>query len=351
MAPMWLVVSHGLVILACFTVGWHYGRLLSSTTACERSKGALQTTTTPSASLRLDRSVVGYFGGLARVDRREFLETFDTGQPSDHEYDEYDVLMVYDGITSHPLSTNRTQLQRLSLDEATRHCLQVRVLTIDPTVAGDTCLLLQGNLGEPHHFVHRWQRHQNGQYQKVSAYAPHLAANASSSKTLLADPPKPVVVREAQHVLREYLARVPVLTQSLEPLLVSLVGRVPAGQPRRHVVVMVVNDDHWPLLENFLCATKAMGERLERTLVFSLDEATHERVREAGLASFLLNVNLPSSAVYGTLEYARIVMAKVWSVHLVNRLGYNVWFVGTLTCSCLAPPFLDSTRFCRQTLT
>jgi hypothetical protein len=60
-----------------------------------------------------------------------------------------------------------------------------------------------------------------------------------------------------------------------------------------------------------------------------MDKATHELAQKLGLVSFYHETFQieSSAAIYGTFEYARVVMAKVWSVHLISALNLDFWFL------------------------
>lgn len=102
------------------------------------------------------------------------------------------------------------------------------------------------------------------------------------------------------------------------------------------IVVMVTNVARIQFLINYVCAAKAIQMDLSNLIVFCLDTASYQAARALELQAYY-NPNLfpiPSSGKaetgeFGDLRFARIMIAKVYSVHLVNTLGYDVLFMDT----------------------
>ena len=66
-------------------------------------------------------------------------------------------------------------------------------------------------------------------------------------------------------------------------------------------------------------------------LLFATDKETYQLSQKLGIAAFYdetIFADMPTSAAnsYGDRVFAKMMMAKVYCVHLVNQLGYNVLF-------------------------
>jgi hypothetical protein len=97
------------------------------------------------------------------------------------------------------------------------------------------------------------------------------------------------------------------------------------------MVVLVCNMGHSELLLNFACASHSRGLDMRNVLVFATDDATKELAESVGLAVFDVQDafgDMPKEAAktYGDPAFTGMMMAKVYCVHLVNVLGYDVLF-------------------------
>jgi hypothetical protein len=96
-------------------------------------------------------------------------------------------------------------------------------------------------------------------------------------------------------------------------------------------VVMVCNKGQSVLLHNFVCNARAKGLDLSRVVMFATDEYTRKLCEELGIAAFYdegIFGSMPETAAmrYGDRSFAKMMMAKVFCVHLVISLGYDVLF-------------------------
>jgi len=100
------------------------------------------------------------------------------------------------------------------------------------------------------------------------------------------------------------------------------------------IMVYVCNSGHAELFANFVCAAKAVGMDLSKVLLFATDEGMRDAARGLGVATFYhegVFDSIPSgaAAAYGDDHYALVMMSKVYCVHLVSQLGYDI-FVSTV---------------------
>jgi len=99
------------------------------------------------------------------------------------------------------------------------------------------------------------------------------------------------------------------------------------------IIVMVTNAGQLHLWINFVCSARARRLDLSHILLFATDATTHDWVQHhtPEIAVFYhqgIFASIPQHAAvdYHDVNYGRIMMAKVYSVHLINSLGYDVLF-------------------------
>jgi hypothetical protein len=193
------------------------------------------------------------------------------------------------------------------------------------------CLAIIGQWESYH--VHKWMRLAQNNSTKIP-HDPDAMKDTNPlryvSRGHQADgryAPLPIPRQTQQHwgVLREYLSSVEATLARLKPIAKKVAGKGNA------IVVLVCNMGHSELLLNFACASRHRGLDTSRVLVFATDNATRELAESVGLAVFDVQDafgKMPTVAAhsYGDQAFTGMMMAKVYSVHLVNTLGYDVLF-------------------------
>jgi hypothetical protein len=332
-----LVFSHGTCMLVCFYVG---ASLLTQRVnvnmkivddfcfdaSAEQFRSPKQTLPAREELPRFDQQSIG---AMARIDHSFFAQSFDSGIPAVASNKQQQVLVLYDSTSAELMkkTANSTRTTENPL-AATNACQQVRVAYLQQHAAG-TCLALDtGNTLEPHHYMYKWVQQQRKKrlYRMVSRF---------SDQTLQYSPPKPIVTNEAAQTLLVYLQHLQEYTRALRPLARKVAfeqtnenNNTSGNSTKQVVVALVCTRGHIALLTNMVCASRAVGV-ITKVLVFAMDEATHEHAQALGVTSFYAPALASTAALaegsYGTIAYARIVLAKVQAVHLlVNQLGYDV---------------------------
>ena len=100
------------------------------------------------------------------------------------------------------------------------------------------------------------------------------------------------------------------------------------------VIVMVCNTGQSDLLINFICAATARGFGdivREKVLVFATDKGVLDIGLGLGLRTFYdeeIFKEMPEKEAgrYGDRAFTQMMYAKVVTVQLINRLGYDVLF-------------------------
>jgi hypothetical protein len=93
----------------------------------------------------------------------------------------------------------------------------------------------------------------------------------------------------------------------------------------------VTNFGQAELFINFCCAARRVNLDLSKVLLFATDMDTYNLAQAMGVAAFydediFASIPRDSSAKYGDAVYAKIMMSKVYSVHLVSQLKYDFLF-------------------------
>lgn len=231
----------------------------------------------------------------------EFLKQFDTGIPWQDASKE--VMLLWNG---HGGATT-------TVDD----CDTVKVLYSNSNDSARTCYAVVPFVADVRH-VHTFQRRRSNNQWKSS----HKFSNP---KTTLQ--PKPVHSKDANLMLGHYLSHLHDALEQLRPLATKVSQ---SGVLLDTVVLLVCNVGHAELLLNFYCAAQSVGVDLGDFLVVAIDESIVELSQSLGLAVFyhkpLLEHIPKQSAEYGSLNYAQVMMSKIYCVHMISHLGIDFIF-------------------------
>jgi hypothetical protein len=313
------------------------------TTTTTTSSNIISSSKTPSdtpsavvSGIHIHKDLSSYLAGMARIPRMKFLQQFDTGLPVEASTaGNSEILLLYDHKKSLPDNHHSESFPLYTdLYKALEHCQQVRVISMDPTQNSKTCLALQSHVSEPHPLVYKWKRRTKQQ----STRKDHQSSFDYTLQTRLPAPPKPVVVQQAQKSLQSYLKHLPEALRQLQDVIRPMAKNVATKDESNTIIVMVVTLGHLPLFLNFLCASRRNNVQglSERLLVWAMDANTKQHVEALGVSvfdgslvmgsSFNNHASILHQGDYGSIEYAQIMMHKVYAVHALNRLGYNVLY-------------------------
>eukprot|EP00546_Thalassionema_frauenfeldii_P019774 CAMPEP_0178903354 /NCGR_PEP_ID=MMETSP0786-20121207/5111_1 /TAXON_ID=186022 /ORGANISM="Thalassionema frauenfeldii, Strain CCMP 1798" /LENGTH=517 /DNA_ID=CAMNT_0020574717 /DNA_START=125 /DNA_END=1675 /DNA_ORIENTATION=- len=274
------------------------------------------------------------FAGAVRVDRDEFMNKFDLGVPKDATAKgNEDVVIFYHHPKSITNVTNKANrgamedLPSLSVDDATIKCHTLKIVLTEPNRVGQ-CMAIVG----------QWESYHIHKYMRVPADDNSRAGVSwelplrSVARTFSANKGRTQQVPFAQNVktfdqtiLKPYLESLPDTLEKLQPIAEKV------GQTDKTIIVLVCNLGQSELLVNFICHARAHKLDLSRVLVFCTDLETKKIVESFGLAAFYDEVNfdkMPMEAArsYGDRRFTGMMMAKVFCVHMLTQLNYNVLF-------------------------
>ena len=126
-------------------------------------------------------------------------------------------------------------------------------------------------------------------------------------------------------MLIDYLQKLESTTERLKPIAAKVAGE------GNTVVVMVCNFGQSELLFNFVCSARARGLDLSPILLFATDSDIRDLATSLGIAVFDVGDafgDMPTNAAknYGDKTFQGMMMSKVYCVHLINALGYDLIF-------------------------
>ena len=300
------------------------------------------------------------FVGGALIPRNEFQAVFDLGFPlgDNSSATNSQVVLLYQSTESLPTnysqqsSNNQSHVFRTihSLEHALENCDLVRHISMPmgtrpgvTTRNTQTCTALVGQTEAD--YVYKWIQPQIDPNKKKrvdnsnkNARQPIIFEPASRYKfdkdfeynAVQLVPASKKNVPVALEQLRDYLAALPKALERLAPI-AKQVGM--AGEPlvQNTIMVMVTNFGHAELFINFCCAARRVGMDLSKVLLFATDQDTYDLAQAMGVAVFydedvFASIPRNSSAKYGDSHYAKIMMSKVYCVHMISQLGYDIVF-------------------------
>ena len=256
--------------------------------------------------------------GMDTMDRDEFMERIDTGVPVDDSIPGNGRVLLLYSPKALPNSTT----------DPLANCHNLKVVLTEPK-HDYHCLAIAGQWSSYH--VHRFMRippwnetrwpNKNdnplnpsaplryvGRQQHEDGHTPHVPST-SQSLTYYS-------------VLQAYLAQLPSLLEQVRPLAAS------ASEAHGVVVILVCNWGQSELLANFACSSSTDRASI---LVFCTDTDTYELATKLGLRAIHVQDafgDMPTEAArsYGDKRFTGMMLAKVYCVHLVSLLGYDLLF-------------------------
>lgn len=287
-------------------------------------------------------------GMMGRVPRDDFLKAFDLGMPwergsintspGDRDY----VLLLYPTTATvddkqrlkhqqHLLQQESAIIAYSSVEEALQQqsCNTLKIVVTDTSSA---CVAVVAGPANDSYHVHKWMRVLDRPNSKLKKKKTHQlwrpVGRYGGTQASLQEPPKPVTTKESLQLLQEYLSIQDAVLDELRPVAAKV------ARATGTVVVMVCNAGHAELLLNFYCAAISVGVDLSSFLLFCTDLETKLLADNSlpQLTSYYnkqLFASIPAGdkkIEYGTKTYARVMMSKVYCVHLISSLGHDLFF-------------------------
>jgi hypothetical protein len=268
--------------------------------------------------------------GMGRVSRDEFAQRFDIGYAIDKSFEHNnEVLILYGSEQSLPRSHTTTLddddvVPMHTVDDAVENCNLLKVVLTDPKPpekeqkgAHKQCIAIMGQWESYH--VHKYEKRKS---DLVYTYAHHKKVAPSVEET-----------KASNQALVTYLSVYEDVQNKLRPIAekVARGGGGGGGDQPGPIIVMVANHGHFRFFLNFYCSAHARGLDISRVLLFATDKETFKLATSMNIAVFFddrVFASIPSDAAvnYHDDNYGRIMMSKIYCVHLVNSLGYDLLF-------------------------
>lgn len=305
---------------------------------------------------RFPHTVSDIVTGMATVNRDDFAAYLGLGVPLDESTEHNsEVLLLY-----HPPSSSSTSSMSMiaddpyvsmaatrnvpppflpSVDDAIRRCEYLNVLYVDHDPDRYRCWAMMGQYESYH--VQKYMR-LNDVTGKLDPHAPflryvdrgHQASGRRSMKV-----PTTEQTKAYWKILQKYLSVVDdVVNEKLRPLATAAAATTTATTDgdNNTVIVMVCNAGQSELLLNFLCSARHRAiDDLRRVLVFATDRVAYEilvsmesPVRVFYDETIFDDDIMPQEAArrYADPIFMKMMLAKVFCVHMTMMLGYDVLF-------------------------
>lgn len=261
--------------------------------------------------------------GMKFVPRHQFNKKFDVGYALDQATpNNQDVILLYQSEAALPNDNTDD-----SIDAAIENCDTMQVVYVNQKPQGGRkgkkpphkqCIAIMGQWESRH--VHKFQRNMAGMHGKDFQYEKDHHQELPPTKELR---------KASQQALLLYLSVVDDALEELKPLAAQTALGLD-GQPGP-IIVMVANSGQATLFVNFVCTARARGLDISRILLFAIDRKMHDMAQALGIHVFFderIFGSIPKEAAvdYHDLNYGQIMMSKVYCVHMVNALGYDLLF-------------------------
>lgn len=283
----------------------------------------------------------------ATVPRDSFNEHLEIGTPMDETKEgSEEVLVLYTDPKTLPYKKGRGKKR----DEGEKHGL-------DTATALENCNTVKVILQEPAHnklqciaIVPQWESYHVHKFMRLPDKITTGVAVSTEyplryvGRTMMDNGKASSVPTWKKHIspsydaLIDYLQHLDASLDKLKPLLKQAVDKHKSAEDTsalmkksKVMVVMVCNKGQAHLFHNFVCNARAKGLDLSRIIMFATDQYTVKLSNDLGIPVFYDETifgTMPEQAAgrYGDKIFSMMMMAKVYCVHLVMSLGYDVLF-------------------------
>jgi hypothetical protein len=276
------------------------------------------------------RKLVVDFG---TVPRDEFNSKLEIGVPLDDTVKGADdVLILYTSSASMPngWGTHHAKVG-LETETALENCHTVKVILQEPyNDDANQCIAI----------VPQWESYQVHKFMRLPKeedvavdlkYPLRYVSRLHSEKGQYGKVPKlKTHTMPSYELLVVYLQNLNRILQDLQPFLKKIIDQ--SHNPSSNtLVVLACNKGQSILFHNFVCNARAKGLDLSHVVLFATDEDTLHLSQELGIPAWydaMIFGDMPEEAArsYGDRTFAKMMMAKVYCVHLVLQSGYNVLY-------------------------
>lgn len=259
--------------------------------------------------------------GMSRVDRKDFIETYDIGAPVDKSSTgNEEVLLLYrgkaqpNGPAGDSVKLN-DEIPVLGADEATENCSIMKVLLFDSD-SGKECLAIMSQYESYH--LQKWMRlPEGGGAINLTSPLRHVSKSHNARGVAMRIPTQKVTLR-FWDMLATYLQSIKRVLEELKPL----AEKVAVDNT---VVVMVCNHGQSELLMNFVCNAHARGLDTSQVLLFATDLETKHLAEGLGLTAFYDDTNFGAMSSEAAKRYGVFYLQSVCNGFSYCILTYIVF--------------------------
>lgn len=291
---------------------------------------------------RVNKMVVDY----ATVPRDDFNKLLEIGTPMDYtKKGSEDVFVLYTDPKSVPFQEgskdkpNNGQKHEMDPEKALENCHTVKVILHEPAGKKRQCIAVVPQWESYH--VHKFMRipkNSNGKEASVEYPLRYVSRSMQDNGKVASVPDWPRHTRASFDALVDYIKSLDSVKEALRPIVkeavdnhISATDTSKVMKKSKVMVVLVCNKGQSHLFHNFVCNARAKGLDLSRIIMFATDQYTVDLSKSLGIPVFYddkIFGSMPEKAAgrYGDKVFSMMMMAKVYCVHLVLQLGYDVLF-------------------------
>lgn len=235
------------------------------------------------SQLRFGEATAHFALGAARIQKQDFVATFDSGFPDDQgnmDPAAQEVLIFYNQRSALPSIRGEESMlsdgppPKLTAMDATQHCEILHVISTKSALQQCVALVPQQ---ESFH-VQRWMRIDKGDVSSELPLTP-VGRGQQGNGVNQFETPSQRAVEINWEQLQTYFENLSSTLDKLRPLLKQVAVD-------NTVVIMVCNHGQADLLTNFACSSKARGLRLQNILIFCTDQETCDIATRLGMAAY-----------------------------------------------------------------
>lgn len=269
----------------------------------------------------------------------------DTSSRNNNNIDDIDSTIKERSSSSSSSSDAETSPIRVSYDsaaEATSNCHSMKVVLIEPNTRHECVAIVpQWESFHVQHFLRiKPENMTTSRRDRKRVQIPHFQEDyplriVSRLDTLSgkSNPRIPLTfqIKKYWEMLLDYLTKLSATLERLKPLADMVVTSANNYHHSRTVVVMVCNFGQSELFVNFVCSARARNIDLSNILLFATDSDMYMLAKSLDITTFDVkdafgDMPIGAAKVYGDRVFQGMMFSKVYCVHLISALGYDVLF-------------------------
>eukprot|EP00534_Pseudo-nitzschia_fraudulenta_P007640 CAMPEP_0201149640 /NCGR_PEP_ID=MMETSP0851-20130426/10902_1 /ASSEMBLY_ACC=CAM_ASM_000631 /TAXON_ID=183588 /ORGANISM="Pseudo-nitzschia fraudulenta, Strain WWA7" /LENGTH=554 /DNA_ID=CAMNT_0047426077 /DNA_START=326 /DNA_END=1987 /DNA_ORIENTATION=+ len=303
----------------------------------EKEQAKASAPITEAARIGFPKTVNKVIVDYATVPRDDINKILEIGVPMDPtKTGSEEVVVLYTDTKSMP-SGKHDSMVGLDASTALENCNTVKVILQQPATKHQQCFAIVPQWESYH--VHKFMRvPMPGSRVDSKSPLKYVSRTQADDGKVAKVPSWQRDTKPSFDGLVDYLSHLDASLENLQPILQDAMhnarnaeGVSEVMKKSKIMVVLVCNKGQSHLFQNFVCNARAKGLDLSRIIMFATDQYTVDLCKSLDIEVFYdehLFGSMPESAAkrYGDGIFSQMMMAKVYCVHLVLRLGYDVLF-------------------------